>query len=299
MPLFAIITVMPSSPISCLLNYQPTKDRAKKPRKTSAPAHAASDEGQVSDVKGTSSSPQPTFVPELFASATNTQSLGVSPPGPINQSQSEPQSQPSLTITPPNTAGRISDRWTEPTLIGVKHIPSQALAASKPLLSQKPQGMVGSRPLPGLVAAPETAEKEKEKLLPREERSVLPSPMKHGRIPSTGNRALVMDVAQALNEAQLGNDDDSAMGPLSLRTMSLSPQTEKRKSSFEKYSSFMMPPLKEEKTPVSSPAGTLAKSSGNALLDSKLVSESPQRVEVTTHHVVSSSPLTADVVHTG
>lgn len=37
------------------------------------------------------------------------------------------------------------------------------------------------------------------------------------------------------------------------------PALERRKSSYEKYSSFVLPPVKEERTPVSSPAGTLAR----------------------------------------
>ena len=36
---------------------------------------------------------------------------------------------------------------------------------------------------------------------------------------------------------------------------------EQRRSSYEKYSAFIMPPLKEETTPVQSPAGTLARGS--------------------------------------
>jgi hypothetical protein len=284
--------------VSRLLNYQPTKDRAKKPRKASAPAHTAYPEGQASDVKGTSLSPQPTLVPESIASVADTWSLRIPPPDPISRSQLEPQSDPLPTTAPPNTTGRITGRWTEPTLIGVKPIPSQILAASKPPPDQKPQGMVGRRALPGLVATLETAEKGKEKL-PHRDRSVSPSPTKHNRIPSTGNRATVMDVAQALSEAQQGNDPTPGTPP---RILPLSSQTEKRKPSFEKYSSFVMPPLKEERTPVPSPAGTLAKSSGNVLLDSKLVNESPQsslRVDAATHHAQLSSPLTPEVVHIG
>ncbi|KAG1751537.1 uncharacterized protein EDB91DRAFT_611942 [Suillus paluster] len=186
----------------------------------------------------------------------------------MSRSQSELQPRLPLTTTPSNTTGHVTDRWTEPTLIGVKPIPSPNSAASEPPSSQKPQGMVGRRALPGLAAAPETAEKVKEKPPPGEERTVSPSPAKHGRIPSTGNRATVMDVAQALSEAQPGND--CTLSPPSPRIPSLGPQAEKRKPSAEKYSCFMMPPLKEERTPVSSPAVTLAKSSGEALLDSKL-----------------------------
>jgi len=269
------------------MNYQPTKDRAKKPRKTGASGHATSPEGQASDVKGTFPSTSP-----------NTQSLTI-PPERMSRSQSEPQPQPPVTITPPNTTGRIADRWTEPALIGVKPILFPSSAASQPPI-QKPQGMVGRRALPGMVAASEAIEKVKEKPPIGEEGTVSPSPTKQGRIPSTGNRATVMDVAQALGEAQQGND--CTLSPPSPRISSLNPQSEKRKSSFEKYSSFTMPPLKEEKTPVSSPAGTLAKSSGEALLEPKLVSESPQSslgIKPTIHRAASNSSLASDVVHVG
>ncbi len=37
----------------------------------------------------------------------------------------------------------------------------------------------------------------------------------------------------------------------------VAPPLEKRKSSYERYSAFIMPPLAEERTPVASPAGTL------------------------------------------
>ncbi|KAG1752937.1 hypothetical protein EDB19DRAFT_1670672 [Suillus lakei] len=262
------VSSSPNKPLS-----HPTKDRAKKPRKTGSSAHPASPNGQASDVKATS--PQPI---------------------PMSRSQSEPQPRLPLTITPPDTTSRVTDRWKEPTLIGVKPIPSQNSAASKPPPSQKPQGMVGRLALPGLAAAPEAVEKAKEKPPLGEQRAVSPSPTKNGRIPSTGNRATVMDVAQALSEAQ----QDSALSPPPSIPPLIS-QAEKRKSSVEKYSSFMMPPLKEEKTPVSSPAGTLAKSSGEALLDSKLVSESPNSslgVKPTSQHAASSSSRTFDVVHT-
>ncbi|KAG1816103.1 uncharacterized protein BJ212DRAFT_211869 [Suillus subaureus] len=122
--------------------------------------------------------------------------------------------------------------------------------------------------------------------------------MKHGRIPNTRNRATVMDVAQALSEAQQGND--CALSPPASRVPPLNSQAEKKKSSVERYSTFTMPSLKEEKTPVSSPAGTLAKSSGEALLNSKLVSESPKGslgVKPTIQRTASSSSLVLDVVH--
>lgn len=280
----ARVSSSPNKPLS-----HPTKDRAKKPRKTGGSAHVASLEGQP---PGTS--PQP-VAPESITSAMNTQSLPISPPQPMIRSQSESRSRLPSTIAPPIPTSRVTDRWTEPTLIGVKPIASSNSAISQHPPSQKPQGMVGRLALPGLAAAPlESSEKVKEKPPLGEERAV----SKHGRIPNTRNRATVMDVAQALSEAQQGND--CALSPPAPTIPPLSSQAEKRKSSVEKYSSFTMPPLKEEKTPVSSPAGTLAKSSGEALLDSKLVSESPKSslgAKPTTQRTTSSSSLVLDVVH--
>ncbi|KAG2129838.1 uncharacterized protein EDB93DRAFT_1095220, partial [Suillus bovinus] len=257
-------TRVSSSPNKSLSH--PTKDRAKKPRKTGGSTHVASPEGQLPDAKATSLQP---IAPESIPSATNTQ-LSISPPQLMMRSQLEPQPQLPLTIAPSDTTGRVTDRWTEPTLIGVKPIRSSNSAAGQPPPSQKPQDMVGRLALPGLAATPETVEKVKVKPPLGKERAVSPSP---GRIPNTGNRATVMDIAQTLSEAQEGND--RALSPPAHSILPLSSQAEKGKSSGEKYVSFMMPPLKEEKTPVSSPAGTLAKSSGEALLDFKL-GESPK-----------------------
>lgn len=283
------VSSSPNMPLS-----HPTKDRAKKPRKTGGSAHVTSPEEQPIDVKSTSPKP---IAPESVTSV-NTQLPPIAPPQPMIRSQSEPQSQLPQTIAPSNATGRVTDRWTEPTLIGVKSIASSNSAASQPPPSQKPQGMVGRLALPGLAAAPDTAEKVKAKPPLGEERAVSPPPAKHCRIPSTGNRATVMDVAQALSEAQQGTD--CVQSPPPPRNLPPSSQAEKRKPSVEKYSSFMMPPLKEEKTPVSTPAGTLAQSSGNTLLDSKLASESPQSslgVHPTIQRTASSSSLVSDLVH--
>ncbi|KAL4253516.1 hypothetical protein ABKN59_002115 [Abortiporus biennis] len=128
-----------------------------------------------------------------------------------------------------------------------------------------------------------------------------PRTPRHVRIPSTGNRATVMDVARALSEHEKqtqkspGEGDDLASSPVEEKpnqasqgvhndnngveadipppdvksmvknwgprqsngVQPSSPQMEKRKSSYEKYSAFIMPPLEEERTPIQSPAGTL------------------------------------------
>lgn len=95
---------------------------------------------------------------------------------------------------------------------------------------------------------------------------------KHSRIPSTGKRATVMDVAQALHDQsskqaldtvdEIGPNSDSPKLAGSTRPRTALPfmaNGEKRKSSYEKYSSIILPPLKEEATPVPSLAGSLSR----------------------------------------
>lgn len=127
-------------------------------------------------------------------------------------------------------------------------------------------------------------------------------PIRHSRIPSTGNRATVMDVAWALSEHEkhvkrlsgdmsdvtLPTDDPRSHSPPTESTkepkveeephiappdmksvvanrgsrndsLQTAPHMEKRKSSYEKYSAFVLPPLAEEKTPIQSPEGTLSR----------------------------------------
>lgn len=197
----------------------------------------------------------------------------------------------------PSSTGRITDRWAEPTLIGVKRTSSSSSNRSGPVA--KPAGtagMVGRRALPGLANPVAIAVGEKE----REEKPVAKDrdkegqvPTRHTRIPSTGNRALVMDVAQALSEAaqQQGRereDKDKEATVVSGPTVASMPARqvpstglggpagEKRKSSYERYSAIAMPPLAEERTPAATPANTLSRCVGqNAVLGGKVVGESP------------------------
>lgn len=196
---------------------------------------------------------------------------------------------------PPGGAGRITDRWTEPTLIGAK-----ATAANRPTSGAKPAGavgMVGRRALPGLAnpAAVAVVDKDEKPVLKgkeKEERTTVPpSPTRHTRIPSTGNRALVMEVAQAMSEAQQGKEKEEkettavsapapALAPALARQVPSAglggPPAEKRKSSYERYSAIAMPPLAEERTPVATPANTMSRSAGqNVVLGGNLVGESP------------------------
>lgn len=106
-------------------------------------------------------------------------------------------------------------------------------------------GLAADRVLPGIIPSPSQPLKP----LPPQSASMSPrSPRRHNRIPSTGSRALVMDVAQALQQAQLPPEAEVAIEcPIvPQRVKHHSPTTEKRQSSYDKYTAFVMPPLVEE-----------------------------------------------------
>ncbi|KAG6845915.1 hypothetical protein H0H87_000721 [Tephrocybe sp. NHM501043] len=123
------------------------------------------------------------------------------------------------------------------------------------------------RALPGLAAI------EQPPLQPppdrRDESTLVSSPTKSSRIPSTGNRPTVMDVAQVLiqNDSQAiikDSHESSSQStphiPIQSHTLaSPSGHAEKRRSSFEKYSSIILPSLKEVATPAPTPTGTLSR----------------------------------------
>lgn len=74
-----------------------------------------------------------------------------------------------------------------------------------------------------------------------------------------------MDFAQALSGKQNAPDsrgNDGGKEPEQQPERPVLPsaiQAERRRSTYEKYSNIMMPILREEKTPASTPAGTLTK----------------------------------------
>ncbi|KAL0956471.1 hypothetical protein HGRIS_002617 [Hohenbuehelia grisea] len=106
-------------------------------------------------------------------------------------------------------------------------------------------------------------------------------PVKHARIPSTGNRATVMDVHQAFSEQDQpppppSSAPESPPSPIALPSQPIprprniippSMQAEKRKSSYERYSAIILPPLPEEATPTPTPHGTLSRNAKGIVLD--------------------------------
>ena len=290
----------------------------KKPRK------ARFEEGSPEDVslvpapgtKVASPSPNPIVPPSTGPAPSPSHTS--SAPASFGPKDSRSGAEPRVKISPPSSEGRITDRWTEPKLIGVKSSSSSS-ATDRPASGARPAGaagMVGGRALPGL-ANPAAVEKvEKSASMDKEERTTVPpSPTRHARIPSTGNRALVMEVAQALNEAvqQQEKEKEITAVPASvapgsvlarqLPSTSLSgPAAEKRKSSFERYSAIVMPPLAEERTPAASPANTISRCGEKNLLGGKVVGESPLsslRVESTGAAEQSPSPSPSSKVHIG
>lgn len=102
-----------------------------------------------------------------------------------------------------------------------------------------------------------------------------------------------------VNETKADEDDATTevapVSPVRERNGALSPQRmEQRKSSYEKYSAFIMPPLHEETTPVQSPANTLNRAPALATLQ-----ESPHRESefVPPVPAVGAAPVEEDLVY--
>jgi hypothetical protein len=129
-------------------------------------------------------------------------------------------------------------------------------------------------------------------------------PFRHCRNPSTGSRPSAMEVAQALNETITEEEARNAThttipeptspvvslpkfrGPLSQS------QVEKRKSTYEKYSAIILPPLLEEATPTASPAGTLKVSPETLGVHRKPVPSESEEKSLVPEEVIT--PNTAD-----
>ncbi|KAF9474543.1 hypothetical protein BDN70DRAFT_815514 [Pholiota conissans] len=94
---------------------------------------------------------------------------------------------------------------------------------------------------------------------------LVPSFGKLSRTPSTGSRPTAMQVARALQDQAekplsnlAGNNAEGASEyPPKPRNSLSQAQAEKRRSTYEKYSAIILPPLKEEATPTPTPTGTL------------------------------------------
>ncbi|KAI0675065.1 hypothetical protein C8Q78DRAFT_965332 [Trametes maxima] len=265
----------------------PTKDRAKKPRKgKSAPAASASKLAAIREASPTRDEPVPRTQHAQHEGKVAT--LDIPTSFAAVQSASTISQYPS----PPSTQGRTIPPSTKPTPPAKPSL--DVLVPSKPPCSEKTSPVSPLVP-PKPARSPSTTP-------PQSSGQKAPaSPAKHTRIPSTGNRATVMDVAQAFNEVlqttspsstsptehkplsppptvnaspasqASSQEEKEAYEPPSVRNLVANwgprsndapsavtaPPLERRRSSYDKYSAFVLPPLAEEKTPTPSPAGTL------------------------------------------
>lgn len=193
----------------------PTKERAKRPKKRPATSASAAKGGQAP--------PQSSHQPADLPSEARPVSPAVIPPAsPAPPSQPEQAAATSPRLSPtPNGKPKVTDRWTGQNVIGVK-VSAAATSKYSGLSSpdSRPSGMVGKRALPGLTTdtllpkptspkptspKPTTSESRPPVTFPTSSTSPEPprSPApghRHTRIPSTGNRATVMDLAQVFNQ---------------------------------------------------------------------------------------------------
>jgi hypothetical protein len=189
---------------SLIFATQPTKERAKKPRKTREARSAPQ-----------TSAPIPA-TPKVQPARTLPREPIVRDYGSIPRSTERPSTGPASTTSLPSTetddettpsrTGKVADRWAGMPLIGVKPTGSQKpvepLAGlgrpTAPSATGSTKGDMIRRPLPGLARSP-APPSPKEATPPKRERS--PSTPR-ARIPSTGSRPTVMDVAQTFTEEE-------------------------------------------------------------------------------------------------
>lgn len=152
--------------------------------------------------------------------------------------------------------------------------------------------MVSRRALPGLTSSSAAAAPQNVQVDVPKEMEERAAPAKSARIPSTGNRALVMDVAQALSEVPREVSLTAPSTGLDFGSSPV-PSRERRKSSYERYTAMALPPLKEEQTPLPTPVHTLSKSANNAVPKDSL------NVGTTPTNPSGARSEKRDVVHIG
>lgn len=213
---------------------------------------------------------------------------------PAAQVQVAPQARPV------SKTGALAEQWKNVGPITPKPVLSPTFPPQNEAPRQPKQYSGIRQALPGMVKDPRSLEPVNRAITPKKsferptsinipvgpshegKKAPPASPGPHPRIPSTGSRATVMEVAQALTEHVASKDARSPTSPSQsgaeeralvvekeearspVMRHVLSPgASEKRKSSYDSF--ITLPPLKEEATPAPSPANTFSRSDGRAV----------------------------------
>lgn len=301
---------------------QPTKDRARKPRKARENTKDA-----VLSVKFKAETEVINDMPVTKSTSSMSQAkLGSSPTAQVHRSKD-----PLHATTAQSPVGHLNplipkfdsneNRQSPAVSPRVPFLPQHELRKSpQPASPIEPSSPSHVKPVP--TPSPPTSSSSSSS----QDGSKKPAKhVRHSRIPSTGNRATVMDVAWALNEHEkhvrrMSNDTIDPTSPTERRqnqsqtpssepsvepeeedkpqptigvkaivtnwgsgsdALQPSPKLERRKSSLDKYSAYALPPLAEEKTPVSSPHGTLSRVVEVPISEPKYVEQSHSVVPAT------------------
>ncbi|KAF8586696.1 hypothetical protein K439DRAFT_1659511 [Ramaria rubella] len=270
----------------------PTRDRARKPRKRPNSSNAIS---QTKPSGGRTSV-------QDFLTGTPCISIQTTDNFPRAGEVTEPQqdehksprvAKPQISSSTADTIQRLKDTliYQPPPEVRVSTPPQTSEAGlTNHVNSSSP---VGRHPLPGTVnvaPSPLIAPRPTIPASPTSE-DTSPTPSRHSRIPSTGQRATVMDVAQALQQHEQHIRETSwTPEPESEERQNTHTETleedvedtprtdvkaviagwgrsfgpvnqspERRRSSYDRFSVATLPPLVEEKTPVATPEASLSR----------------------------------------
>ncbi|KAF8622712.1 hypothetical protein AX15_006803 [Amanita polypyramis BW_CC] len=285
----------------------PTKDRAKKPRKVKDTRIASQEQGKVMPIRDQGSvmaDVQPSSGHATVGSETLESAEGsVDIPTDADKRLVSPY--PKNKVPGSSNA---SSRWTEAALITVPA--ASPVTSSVPSEKRKRDTHFG-KALPGLISqhkatelVPITSPKSPSQITKLRDHVANFQPVqaavRHSRTSGAGNRPTAMDLALAFG--QQPEDDKTStfhepQGPdaqviLVLRATSPEHKIEKRKPILDRYSSIMLPVLKEETTPTTSPSGTLSRNT----VPFRSISFGDD-FRSTRQTELSSGPVIAKVVH--
>jgi hypothetical protein len=261
------LTIMIFHCITPKMFNQPTKDRAKKRRKVKDVQVAIKEQDKTSAVKLVRDHSQATAKIRSSTSVSTTaleaiESRATHMPTAIDQRIEAEE----LPVT--NNASFASG-WPDTTFTETPPVTTSAVSFSPVPVATSPKSSSGKL---------------------REDKP-MHAAVRHPRVTGAGNRRTAMDVAFAFSQ-QTENDGANTQIFNPATVITSESKVEKRKSALDKYSSIMLPALKEEATPSASPIGTLSQAAippDAARVDNTMISEKP--AESSAHPTVKLAHL--------